>query len=257
MVKLQTLLSYFLFQVLILQIHILLLVYVFFYFRRLKINKILIEFECEDFVIINKSHGVLSHPTNKSKELTVSDFLKDEYDIIGVGDLGREGIVHRLDRVTSGLMICPIKKESFILFKSMFFERDVKKYYKALVEGKLQSKTGEIELPLKRSIKNRRKREVNNKGKNAVTKYTTISQEDSFALIDIDLVTGRNHQIRAHFEYLGNPVINDVLYGAKSNSLLDPDTICLQSYKLNFTYKDKNYDFHIDEPEYFTSIMNM
>jgi len=233
------------------------LVYAFFYFRRLKINNIIIEFECDDFVIVNKPHGVLSHPTNTSKELTVSDFLKNKYKLDGVGDNGREGIVHRLDRVTTGLMVCPIKDESYILFKRMFHDRNIKKYYKALVEGKLVSKTGEIELPLKRSSKNRKKREVNKDGKKAITKYSTTLQDERFSLIDIELITGRNHQIRTHFEFLGNPVVNDVLYGAKKNSILESSTICLQSYKLNFTFKDKNYDFNIEMPEYFTSIINM
>ena len=233
------------------------MVYVSFYFRRLKINNILIEFECDDFVIANKPHGVLSHPTNTSTELTISDFLKEKYKLSGVGDLGREGIVHRLDRVTTGLMVCPIKDESYILFKRMFHDRDIKKYYKALVEGNLHSKTGEIELPLKRSSKNRKKREVNKDGKKAITKYSTILQKDTLSLIDIELITGRNHQIRAHFEYLGNPVMNDILYGAKKNSSLESDVICLQSYRLNFSFKEKNYDFNIEEPEYFTSVINM
>ena len=233
------------------------MVYVSFYFRRLKINNIIIEFECDDFVIVNKPHGVLSHPTNTSTELTVSDFLKDKYKLSGVGDIGREGIVHRLDRVTTGLMVCPIKDESYILFKRMFHDRHIKKYYKALVEGNLPSKTGEIELPLKRSSKNRKKREVNKDGKKAITKYSTILQKDTLSLIDIELITGRNHQIRAHFEYLGNPVMNDVLYGAKKNSSLESDVICLQSYRLNFSFKEKNYDFNIEEPEYFTSVINM
>ena len=233
------------------------MVYVYFYFRRLKINNILIQFECDDFVIVNKPHGVLSHPTNTSKELTVSDFLKDRFQLSGVGNVGREGIVHRLDRVTTGLMVCPIKEESFNLFKSMFHDRNIKKHYKALVEGSLHSKTGEIELPLKRSSKNRKKREVNKDGKKAITKYSTLLQKNSFSLIDIELITGRNHQIRAHFEYLGNPVMNDVLYGAKKNSILESDVICLQSYRLKFSFKEKNYDFDIEEPEYFTSIINM
>ena len=233
------------------------MVYFSFYFRRLKINNILIEFECDDFVIVNKPHGVLSHPTNTSTELTISDFLKEKYKLSGVGDHGREGIVHRLDRVTTGLMVCPIKDESYILFKRMFHDRDIKKYYKALVEGNLPSKTGEIELPLKRSSKNRKKREVNKDGKKAITKYSTILQKDTLSLIDIKLITGRNHQIRAHFEYLGNPVMNDVLYGAKKNSYLESDVICLQSYRLNFSFKEKNYDFNIEEPEYFTSVINM
>ena len=76
-------------------------------------------------------------------------------------------------------------------------------------------------------------------------------------MLDIDLLTGRNHQIRAHFEYLKAPIVNDVLYGAKKVNELDQNTICLQSYNIEFKLFDKDYKFSINEPDYFTSIMNM
>jgi 23S rRNA pseudouridine1911/1915/1917 synthase len=209
------------------------------------------------FVILNKPHGLLVHPTNSSEEYTLRDFLIENYNINEVGEYKREGIVHRLDRVTSGLIVCPIKIEAFIQLQADFQKRKIKKKYKAIVQGSLRSKSGEINLPLIHSQNNRRKREVGKNGREAITKYNTISKTDSHTLLDIDLITGRNHQIRAHFEYLKTPIVNDTLYGAKKVDELNQNTICLQSYNIEFKLFDKDYKFSIKEPDYFTSIMNM
>jgi len=95
------------------------------------------------------------------------------------------------------------------------------------------------------------------KGREAITKYTTLTKSNSHSLLDVDLITGRNHQIRAHLEYLKTPIVNDVLYSAKASPLLDKDTICLQSYELEFVLFEKEYKFSINEPDYFSSIMKM
>tara|TARA_B100001121_G_scaffold28565_1_gene22935 strand:- start:1448 stop:2080 length:633 start_codon:yes stop_codon:yes gene_type:complete len=209
------------------------------------------------FVILNKPHGLLVHSTDSSNEYTVRDFLIENFDIKTVGDYKREGIVHRLDRVTSGLMVCPISSEAFNQLQEDFKKRKIKKKYKAIVQGSLKSKTGEINLPLIHSQTNRRKREVGKNGREAITRYKTISKTDSYTFLDIDLITGRNHQIRAHFEYLKAPIANDILYGAKKVNELDQNTICLQSYNIEFKLFDKDHKFSINEPDYFTSIMNM
>ena len=209
------------------------------------------------FVIVNKPHGLLVHSTDSSNEYTLRDFLIENFNVTEVGDSEREGIVHRLDRVTSGLMICPISSEAFNQLQKDFKNRKIKKKYKAIVQGFLNSKTGEINLPLIHSQTNRRKREVGKNGREAITVYKTISKTDSYTLLDIDLLTGRNHQIRAHFEYLKTPIVNDILYGAKKVNELDQNTICLQSYNIEFKLFDKDYKFSINEPDYFTSIMNM
>ena len=209
------------------------------------------------FVILNKPHGLLVHPTDSSDEYTLRDFLIENFNISDVGDYKREGIVHRLDRVTSGLIVCPINTDAFNQLQEDFKKRKIIKKYKAIVQGSLRSKSGEINLPLIHSQNNRRKREVGKNGREAITKYNTISKTDSYTLLDIDLITGRNHQIRAHFEYLKIPIVNDTLYGAKKVSELNQNTICLQSYNIEFKLFDKDYKFSIDEPDYFTSIMNM
>jgi len=209
------------------------------------------------FVILNKPHGLLVHPTDSSDEYTLRDFLIENFNISEVGEYKREGIVHRLDRVTSGLIVCPINKDVFNQLQEDFKKRKIIKKYKAIVQGSPRSKSGEINLPLIHSQNNRRKREVGKNGRDAITKYNTISKTDSYTLLDIDLITGRNHQIRAHFEYLKTPIVNDTLYGAKKVSELNQNTICLQSYNIEFKLFDKDYKFSIDEPDYFTSIMNM
>ena len=209
------------------------------------------------FVILNKPHGLLVHPTDSSDEYTLRDFLIENFNISEVGEYKREGIVHRLDRVTSGLIVCPINKDVFNQLQEDFKKRKIIKKYKAIVQGSPRSKSGEINLPLIHSQNNRRKREVGKNGREAITKYNTISKTDSYTLLDIDLITGRNHQIRAHFEYLKTPIVNDTLYGAKKVSELNQNTICLQSYNIEFKLFDEDYKFSIDEPDYFTSIMNM
>ena len=159
--------------------------------------------------------------------------------------------------MTSGLIVCPINNEAFNQLQEDFKKRKIKKKYKAIVEGSLKSKTGEINLPLIHSQNNRKKREVGKNGREAITKYKTILKTDSYSLLEIDLITGRNHQIRAHFEYLKTPIVNDTLYGAKKVNELNQNTICLQSYNIEFKLFDKDYKFSINEPDYFTSIMNM
>ena len=209
------------------------------------------------FVVLNKPHGLLVHPTDTSDEYTLRDFLIENFNISKVGEYKREGIVHRLDRVTSGLIVCPINNEAFHQLQEDFKKRKIIKKYKAIVQGSPRSKSGEINLPLNHSQNNRRKREVGKNGREAITKYNTISKTDSYTLLDIDLITGRNHQIRAHFEYLKTPIVNDTLYGAKKVSELNQNTICLQSYNIEFKLFDKDYKFSINEPDYFTSIMKM
>ncbi len=117
------------------------------------------------------------------------DYLIENFNVKGIGESNREGIVHRLDRVTSGLIICPINLDAFNQLKDDFKKRKIKKSYKAIVQGSLNSDSGEINLPLIHSVKNIKKREVNKNGKEAITKYKTISKGNMYSLLDIDLIT--------------------------------------------------------------------
>ena len=120
------------------------------YFRSSKISNIKVVYEDDNFIIFNKPNGLLTHPTNKSTELTLRDYLVDEHPgILSWGEENREGIVHRLDRVTSGLIVCALNLESYNLLKDKFKNREITKSYVALIEGALPSDSGILNLPLK------------------------------------------------------------------------------------------------------------
>ncbi len=173
------------------------------------------------------------------------------------GEKYREGIVHRLDRVTSGLIVCALDKETFFLLKKQFKDRKVNKKYLAIIEGHLSSETGKIELPLKRSESNRSKRAVVKNGRISISEYEVIKTSKNYSLISINLITGRNHQVRAQMEYLNTPVVNDTLYGAKPCKLITSSEICLHSHVLNFNLFDKEFTFETSPPGFFNKILEV
>ena len=189
---------------------------------------------------------MLSHPTNSSTEQTLRDYLIKLYpDVLSWGENNREGIVHRLDRVTSGLMVCALNLDSFNNLKGKFKNRDIQKKYIALIQGTLPSETGIIKLPLARSIQNRSKRIVAQKGRLSITNYEVkyLDHSSNISKIELELVTGRNHQIRAHMEHMKTPVVNDTLYGASKNNLIPTDSIALHSASLKFNFDNEVYSF--------------
>ena len=146
---------------------------------------------------------MLTHPSSKSNEKTLRDFLLDVVpNIKDWGEEYREGIVHRLDRVTSGLIVCAINHETYTILKNEFKDRKVNKKYLAIVQGNLSSESGKIELPIKRSESNRSKRSIGKNGRLSISEYEVIKKNSGYSLISINLITGRNHQIRAQMEYL-------------------------------------------------------
>ena len=230
------------------------------YFRSLKINNIKVVYEDDNFIIYNKPNGLLTHPTNKSTELTLRDHLVKEHpSILSWGEENREGIVHRLDRVTSGLIVCALNLESYNLLKSKFKNREIKKSYVALIEGALPSDSGILNLPLTRSLKNRSKRTVDTNGRNSITNYELINFYENLNIsrIELDLITGRNHQIRAHMEYMKTPILNDTLYTASKNYIIPENSIALHSAVLKFSLDNEKYSFNSEEPSFFNQVLDV
>ncbi|MBA3679204.1 RluA family pseudouridine synthase [Candidatus Saccharibacteria bacterium] len=170
-------------------------------------------FQDSNVIVINKPAGLIVHPSGKRSQPSVAGaFARRVQD----DDVLRPGIVHRLDKDTSGVMILARNQTTKEFLQAQFKARTVKKIYLALVSGHLKNHSARLELPLQRSKKNPEKMIVTNLGRSAISEYLTIDKFTGFSLLKIQLFTGRTHQIRSQFAHLGHPVIGDRLYGSGS-----------------------------------------
>ncbi len=201
---------------------------------------------------------MLTHPTKNSDENTLRDeLIKLHPSIKEWGEPFREGIVHRLDKATSGIILCTLNELTFKVLSEQFKKRNIKKTYISIIEGHTNTESGVIDLPLKRSLKNRNKRTVAKNGRESLTEFKTILKTKDYSQISINLITGRNHQIRAHMEYLKTPVVNDTLYGANPLDYLKPYEICLHSSALEFSIFEEDYIFKVDPPLFFNRVLEV
>lgn len=193
-----------------------------------------IVFEDEDLIIINKPAGLVVHPSAGHADGTLVNALLAHCgdSLSGIGGISRPGIVHRLDKGTSGLLLVAKNDHSHKNLSKQLSERSLERAYKALVWGKLSLKNGKVEENIARSSKNRKKMAVaKNRGKFALTKYKAINPVGSLAsLLECRLSTGRTHQIRVHLSYLGHPIIGDPIYSRGVRKKLPKINSELRSY---------------------------
>ncbi|MEK9130227.1 MAG: RluA family pseudouridine synthase [Patescibacteria group bacterium] len=217
-------------------------------------------FENENFLIINKPAGLIVHPTTFKEEDTLVGFLiKHCPQIKNVGDDKnlRPGIVHRLDKDVSGLMVIAKTQEMFDFLKKQFEERKVKKEYYALVYGEVKEKKGIVDLAIgfsKRKSKIKMTVFSQNKSKSAITEYEILQKFLKFTLLRVRIKTGRTHQIRAHLSFIGHPILGDKIYRNKGlerkNKKIKLDRIFLHSFKLGFfDINNKWIEFEKELPE--------
>jgi 23S rRNA pseudouridine1911/1915/1917 synthase len=204
----------------------------------------------DDFLILYKPPGLMVHkPNHFSEETTLVDWLLASYkDIVHVGVEDRPGIVHRLDRDTSGLLIVPRTNEAHGIFGELFRRREVEKIYWALVHGH-PDRDGAINYQIGRDPvhKHRMKHFVCHAGaRDALTYYKVLDYYDRCSLLELRLVTGRTHQIRVHCAAIGHPVYGDRVYGEKAP---DIERQALHAKHLSFVYKGRRYEYDYPVPE--------
>ncbi|MEI9914151.1 MAG: RluA family pseudouridine synthase [Candidatus Saccharibacteria bacterium] len=201
---------------------------------QLKIPKISIPviYENDDLIVINKPIGVLSHSKGAfNPEATVATWMEDKYKD---EKNERSGIVHRLDRLTSGIMITSKTDEATKWLQKQFSTRKVKKTYIAIVSGHLSHPQAIIDLPIERNPKAPQSFRVGAGGKSALTEYTVLDTNDKFSLIELRPTTGRTHQLRVHLAHLGHPIVGDNIYKGKP-----ADRMYLHAKSLEITLPNK------------------
>lgn len=168
-------------------------------------------YEDDDCVVINKPAGILTHAQgNLSTEATVATFLRDKLkDLEGQ----RGGIVHRLDRATSGVIICAKNQTALSFLQKQFSQRKAKKTYMAIVAGHMNPKAAVIDMPIERNPKAPATFRVGPNGKPSTTVYTVVAETSAYSLVELKPTTGRTHQLRVHLAEQGHAIIGDPLYG--------------------------------------------
>lgn len=238
--------------------------YTNFHYDKITSMKISIEFENDNLLIINKPSGLVIHPDGKTDELTFVDWVLEHYpEINGVGEnmminhrgqeieINRPGIVHRIDRETTGLLLIAKNQESFEHIKQLFKTKNIQKKYIALVYGHIKNDSGVIQEPIGRSSKDFRMKvagsHARGKLRDAETKYKVIQryidlnskkdsqgQHDKYTLVECYPKTGRTHQIRVHMKWLNHPLVSDSLYKGKRKNVLGLERTALHAAGISF-----------------------
>lgn len=210
-----------------------------------------IVYEDDDLVVVNKPQGVVVHPCTSTKSGTlVNGLLLRIKNLSGINGVLRPGIVHRLDKETSGLLVVAKNDFAHVSLSQQIKDKTCHRNYLALLDGNLKDDEGHIETFLARDKKDRKKISVQSEGRIAITDYKVLKRFKNSCLVEFMLQTGRTHQIRVHAKYMGHPVVGDKVYGKEVKSLQGQ---LLHAYKLSFTHPrtDKLMTFEAKLPDYF------
>ena len=219
-----------------------------------------IVYENNDYAIINKQKNLIVHPAGAIVTGTLVNALLYKYGYDGLSHIGgedRPGIVHRLDKDTTGLMVIAKNNEYYRYLKTLFETRQVRKEYLAIVFGNFDEKCGRIENFMDRDPHNRRKMAVRPSGRKAISEYEVLSETDGFSLVKVHIITGRTHQIRVHMTSINHPLLGDPVYGNFKHKF-NLDHPLLHCAHLSFEDKDGNeMVFDKEVPEEFEKYKNI
>ena len=216
-------------------------------------------YEDNDIIVINKPKGMVVHPANGNPDGTVVNAVmalcKDS--LSGIGGEVRPGIVHRLDKNTSGIMIIAKNDKAHINLSEQLKNHEVKKTYIALVRGIINENEATINMPISRSKNDRKKMAVSRDGKNAITHFKVLGRyKNKYTLLKVNIETGRTHQIRVHLSHIGHPVIGDDVYSNGKNEW-GISGQCLHAWKIEFNHPitKKKMELEAKIPEYLDRII--
>lgn len=216
-------------------------------------------YEDKDIIVINKPKGMVVHPASGNYEGTLVNAVmarcKDS--LSGIGGEIRPGIVHRIDKDTSGAIIVAKNDEAHVNLSQQIKNHEVKKTYIALVRGIIKENKATIKMPIARSKQDRKKMAVDAKGKEAITHFEVLERfENKYTLLKINIETGRTHQIRVHMSYIGYPLVGDEVYSNGKNEF-GIHGQCLHAWKLDFKHPITGKEMHIEAklPKYFEDLI--
>jgi 23S rRNA pseudouridine1911/1915/1917 synthase len=231
-------------------------------------------FEDKNIIVVNKPAGLMVHGDGRSKELTLVDWLVEKYpQISGVGEkplvikdagdeihIERPGIVHRLDKGTSGVMVVALNQKSYENLKSQFKNHEISKNYHAIVWGNFKEDNGEVNLPIGRSKKDFRRysalKDATGEMREALTFYEVLERFKDVTLLKVLPKTGRTHQIRVHMKAINHPIISDELYGPNREHLGGIERPALHSFSIKFKDNSgREVEFFAEYPDDFLGVL--
>ncbi len=216
-------------------------------------------YEDKDIIVVNKPKGMVVHPANGNPDGTlvnaVMAICKDS--LSGIGGELRPGIVHRLDKDTSGIIIVAKNDKAHINLSEQIKNHKIEKTYIALVKGNVKENQATINMPIGRSNKDRKKMAVTKNGKTAITHFKVLQRYDKYTLLEVKIETGRTHQIRVHLSQIGYPIVGDMVYSNGKNEW-GIEGQCLHAKSLKFKHPITGKEMYLEAPlpEYFQKILH-
>ena len=228
----------------------------------LKAQEIPIEivYEDKDIIVVNKPKGMVVHPANGNPDGTLVNAIMAICgdSLSGIGGEIRPGIVHRLDKDTSGLIIVAKNDKAHVNMSEQIKNHEVKKTYIALVRGKVKENEATIDMPVGRSPSDRKKMAVTKNGKNAITHIKVLKRYDKYTLLEINIETGRTHQIRVHLSTIGYPIVGDGVYSNGKNEFnVEGQMLHAESIEFAHPITGKKMKIEAPLPEYFNNVLKL